>query len=458
MRVRRYGGWLVVAGVAAVSVALSRLEAVRDIGAGPALILILTMLALWATGVIAEYLTAMVFFTAAILLGIASPEVTFSGFSSTAFWLIFPGLFIGVAVNQTGLGDRLARRLLARFPKSYVGVVFGNALLGVAMAFIMPSAMGRILLLLPIFAAIATRLGYQPRTRPYVGVVLSGIFGTFFPAVTILPANVPNVVLIGAAEAMGLQPPDFAHYLLLHFPVMGALRTVLTTAIVAWMYRGGAAQPVVDDGETAPMSAAEWRLSAILAGALVLWSTDSWHHISPAWVGMLAGIACLWPRVGVLGAESIRTINVASLFYIAAIIGLGSLVDTSGIGRLAAGGLLSVLPLEPGSPARDFALLSGISSLTGVLASQPGIPAVLTPLAQEFANASGLPLMTVLMTQVLGYATVFLTFQAPALVVAIQALDLPMREANKLCFAVSMASIVLLWPLNYLWWVWLGVF
>ena len=195
MRVRRYGGWLVVAGVAAVSVALSRLEAVRDIGAGPALILILTMLALWATGVIAEYLTAMVFFTAAILLGIASPEVTFSGFSSTAFWLIFPGLFIGVAVNQTGLGDRLARRLLARFPKSYVGVVFGNALLGVAMAFIMPSAMGRILLLLPIFAAIATRLGYQPRTRPYVGVVLSGIFGTFFPAVTILPANVPNVVI-----------------------------------------------------------------------------------------------------------------------------------------------------------------------------------------------------------------------------------------------------------------------
>lgn len=455
---RRYGGWAVVGAVSAAAVALSRQEAVRELGAGPALILILSMLSLWATGVIAEYITAMMFFTAAILFAIAPPEVAFAGFSSTAFWLIFPGLFIGVAVNRTGLGDRLARRLLGHFPKRYVGVVFGNAILGVAMAFIMPSAMGRILLLLPIFSAIAARLGYARGSRPYVGVVLSGIFGTFFPAVTILPANVPNVVLIGAAEAMGIAPPDFAHYLLLHFPVMGVLRTLLTTAIVAWMYRGGAAQPVAEEGAPPPMSAAEWRLSAILAVALLLWCTDSWHHISPAWVGMLAGIACLLPGVGVLGPDAIQRINVASLFYIAAIVGLGVLVSTSGIGRLAADGLLAVLPLEPGSPARNFALLAGIASLTGVLASQPGIPAVLTPLAQEFAAASGLPLMTVLMTQVLGYATVLLTFQAPALVVAIQALGLPMREANKLCFTVSAASIVLLWPLNYLWWVWLGLF
>lgn len=457
MRALRSAG--VVVAVFAAAAGLAQLPSVRAAGAGPALILILGMLALWATGVIAEYVTAMIFFTAAILLHIAAPEVIFSGFSSAAFWLIFPGLFIGVAVNQTGLGDRLARRLIRFFPQSYVGAVTGNAVLGVVMAFIMPSAMGRILLLLPIFSALAERLGYPRGGKGYVGVVLSGIFGTFYPAVTILPANIPNVVLIGAVEAMHLPVPDFAGYLLLHFPVMGILKTILTTAIVALIYRSGRTAPAAEAAENLPpMSPAEWRLTLILAAALALWCTDSLHHISPAWVGMLAGIACLLPGVGVLAPQSIQKINVASLFYIAAIVGVGSLVNTSGIGRLLADGLLDLLPLQPGSPARNFALLGTISTLTGILASQPGIPAVLTPLAQEFANASGFPVTTVLMTQVLGFSTVMVTFQAPALVVAVQALDLPMREANRLNFVLAMSSVLLLWPLDYAWWSFLGVF
>ncbi|WP_337998005.1 SLC13 family permease [Oleispirillum naphthae] len=459
MHARMVRSLVVVAAVAAAAAGLAALPAVRAAGAGPALVLVLTMLALWATGVLAEYLTAMIFFTAAILLHIAPPEVAFSGFASSAFWLIFSGLFVGIAVNETGLGDRLARRLLRLFPTgSYAGVVAGNAALGVVMAFIMPSATGRILLLLPIYSAIAERLGHAPGGKGHSGLVLAGLFATFFPAFAILPANIPNVVLIGSAEALGLPLPDFAGYLFLHFPVLGFLRVVLISAIVIALYRSAPTAPPGDEARLPPMTRAEWRLATILALALALWCTDRLHGISPAWVGMVAAVACLLPGVGVLKPEVVRKINTASLLYIAAIIGVGTLVGVSGIGRLAADGLLGLLPLEPGNPARNFGLLSTIAALTGVIASQPGIPAVLTPLARDFAAASGLPVATVLMTQVVGFSTVLMSFQAPAMAVAVQAMGLPVREANRLCLIVALASAVLLWPLDYLWWVALGLF
>jgi di/tricarboxylate transporter len=53
----------------------------------------------------------LLFFLLATLLSIAPPSVVFSGFQSSAFWLVFGGLVIGVALDSTGLGARIATRV-----------------------------------------------------------------------------------------------------------------------------------------------------------------------------------------------------------------------------------------------------------------------------------------------------------------------------------------------------------
>ena len=63
---------------------------------------------LWATNALPEYLTALLFFTAAMVLGVAPPEIVFGGFMAQAFWLVLGGFVIGVAMRQVGLADRLA--------------------------------------------------------------------------------------------------------------------------------------------------------------------------------------------------------------------------------------------------------------------------------------------------------------------------------------------------------------
>jgi len=48
------------------------------------------------------------------------------------------------------------------------------------------------------------------------------------------------MVLVGSAEAIGLPKPDYAHYLLLNFPVFGLLKAVLGAAAVRIIFRPGA--------------------------------------------------------------------------------------------------------------------------------------------------------------------------------------------------------------------------
>jgi len=58
----------------------------------------LTM-ALLATGLLSEYVTALLFFLLATLLAIAPASVVFSGFASSTLWLVLGGLIVAEAVN-----------------------------------------------------------------------------------------------------------------------------------------------------------------------------------------------------------------------------------------------------------------------------------------------------------------------------------------------------------------------
>jgi steroid 5-alpha reductase family enzyme len=62
--------------------------------------LVVGTIALWATARLPEYLTALLFFAAAMVLHIAPSEVVFSGFLSSAFWLVLSGFVLGVPAHR----------------------------------------------------------------------------------------------------------------------------------------------------------------------------------------------------------------------------------------------------------------------------------------------------------------------------------------------------------------------
>jgi len=422
----------------------------------PAAALALFTIGLWASGAMAEHVTALLFMVLAVLLKVAPPEVAFAGFHAAAMWLVFGGLVLGAALRSTGLGERIAERLLPLFGTTYARIIVGVAVVAVGLAFLMPSTMGRTVLLMPVVMALADRLGFEEGRPGRTGLAVALAFVSFMVPCTILSANVPNMVLVGAADHLFGLHLTYGAYLQLHFPVTGLLKAVLIVLVVLWLFPDRARPPP----PTAPrgkLSAGERKLAVILAAALGFWLTDFLHGISAGWVGLAAGIACLLPGINLVTPQSFgRDVNFGSVVYVAGILGLGTLVAESGAGALLSRILLGVLPLGPDDPFGSFVSLASVSTLLGFVTTLPGVPAVLTPLAPDLAEASGLPLLTVLMTQVLGFSTVVLPYQAPPIVVALQIAHVRLRVAARVSLAVFAGTVAILLPLTYLWWRLLG--
>src|ERR1700744_494864 len=246
-------------------------------------IIVVLTVGLWSTRWLPEYLTSLLFFALAIISGVAPASTVLSGFTSSAFWLVLSGFVFRTAIRKTALADRVAGMMAAHLGGSYLRMVTGVVVLTYALAFVMPSNMGRIALLMPIIMAFADRSGMREGAGR-TGLALAVGFGTYMLSASILPSNVPNQVMAGATETSYGLHLNYLPYLVLHGPVLGVLKGIVLIACIAVMFPGKPRQADAPTAATA-LTPSEIRLSVVLAITLVLWFTDTIHGIAPAWIG-----------------------------------------------------------------------------------------------------------------------------------------------------------------------------
>ncbi|HAA91232.1 MAG: sodium:sulfate symporter [Rhodospirillaceae bacterium] len=427
----------------------------------PALGLVAIAVGFWATETIPVHLTSFIFFFLALVLAIAPAPVVFSGFHSGAVWLVFAGVVIGIAMQQTGLGTQIAEAIITRFGRSYGGLVVGIGLTGFATAFFMPSAMGRIVIMTPIIAAIADRLGYGSESKGRAGLILAFCFCTVVPAMGLLPATVPNVVFAGAVESIHGITVRYTDFMALHLTVAGSLSLVVLLLLSWLLFREplpDGAKPVDETGPMA-LTGEQKRLAFILAITLGFWVTDKIHGVAPAWVGLGAAIACLLPIMRMVPAKAlVDKANYGPWFFVAGIIGLGAVVAETGLGKVLGGLLIEVVGFAPGADAFSFGALMLLGGLIMLGLNVAGVPAVLTPLATDIMQATGWPLETVLMSQINSFFMVFIPFQVAPILTGMMIGGVAMRFGLRMCVTYSMIYLFVIAPINFLWWRSLGMF
>ncbi len=414
----------------------------------------LLTLGLWASALIPEHLTALLFFLLALLFSAAPPDVVFSGFSSAAVWLVFGGLVAGAAISSTGLGGRIGRHTAAHLHGSYVRIIGGIVAAVVLFSFLMPSSMGRVVLLTPIALAVADHFGFKQGSKGRTGIMLAVILGTYIPAFGILTANVPNVVLAGMAETKYKISFLYGSYLLLHFPLLTLAKAVIIAALIIFLYPDQAVEQLEQSQDAAgPLSRQEKILAAALLLMLVLWMTDFLHHISPAWIALGGAFFLMMPGVDIVSAAQFnQKLNWSSIVFTAGILGLGGMIGKTGLDRIFAAGLLKLLPLAPQQDFTNYLSVSLASAFTGLLTTLPAVPAVFTPLTDSLAQATGLKTESLLMMQAVGFATVLLPYQGPPIVVGLQLAGEKLSSAAKICLPLALITVFVLLPINYFWW------
>jgi hypothetical protein len=209
-------------------------------------------------------------------------------------------------------------------------MVASVVLLSYALAFVMPSNMGRIALLMPIVAAMAKRAGIADGSRAWFGLALAVGFGTFQLSATILPANVPNLVMSGAAEGSYGIHLNYVPYLLLHTPVLGILKGLILIGLICWLSRQPKAR--ADMAPSEPMS----RMKSVWPGCWRwCWSVGD-GELARRWAGLdgaggggdrAAAARWLYHR-----EEFSSGVNMRTCIYVAGILGLAIVVTQTGIG------------------------------------------------------------------------------------------------------------------------------
>jgi hypothetical protein len=206
------------------------------------------------------------------------------------------------------------------------------------------------------------------------------------------------------------------------------------------------------------MTRDETLLALVLTVSLLLFATDFLHGISPAWIALAAGVFCLLPGTHLVSPKTfVERVSIIPLIYIAGILGVAALVADGGLATLLSRGLMHLAHLTPGHVTENLAILGAIDVALGFITTLTSLPAVATPLAGDFAAASGLPLYTVLMLEVVAFSIVFLPYQSPPMMIALHLGHVRLRPVTLFCLALAALTIAVLIPLDYLWWRLLGL-
>lgn len=422
---------------------------------------VLITLVFWSTGLFPPFLTGLLFFALATVFHLIEPATLFAGFGSTAVWLIISGFVIGSAISVSGLGKRLAAFIAPHLTASYSRLIGGLVLTSVLLGFVMPSSVGRAVVLVPIGMALADNVGFAKGSNGRLGIATALAIACNMPSFAVLPANIPNMILAGASETLLGIRFGYTEYLLLHFPVLGIVKSLLLVWMVLRIFPAEIQRDSVTQEpkmeEFASNRTIQKKVGILLAITLLFWMTDTIHGVNPAWVGLVTAILLLLPKWGVVEPKSFNSsVDFGTVVFVASALGLGALVNVSGLGA-SMGQLFShMLPSDSESSFLSYMALSMISTLTGLVATIPGVPTVLTPMATDFAHATGFSLPAVLMTQVVGFSTVIFPYQVGPLIVAMQLSQEPLSKLVKVTLPLALVTVVVLMPMDYLWWVLLG--
>jgi len=414
---------------------------------------ILTPISASYTGLIGLGLIAVAF----------STDLALVGFQKPATWLIGFGLLMGEATRQSGLATHVGRQIAARSidnsavtnsSQTYRRLLFALSIGAHALAFLVPSALVRILALAPILQELGSLFDSR---EARVGLYLGPLFATFYGSAGILTADLPNIIVSGFAQSIAGHTISWPDWWLHMYPVMGLVRVLLVCSIVYVLFRPATDSSVdipavsghTDGGTDRTGDGTERRMLVFLLVGALIWATDFVHGFHPVIGAIVVVILAFLPQIGVADFETVSSdVDFSILFFIAAVFAIGDGLTQTGFTNSAATYLLALIPTD--GPL--LVILSTVFFITFALTflmEGLAVASVLTPILIPFIEAAGLPFTPVLLAEVLALSSYFFPYQSAVLIVILNEGDIRARELILTTISCSVATVLVLLPIQF---------
>jgi di/tricarboxylate transporter len=344
--------------------------------------------ALWGSEVLALPVTALLAMALLFVLGaVPRLELALVGFASPVLFFLLGTAAIGIAAEHSGLADRGAAWLLARSGGSGRRLLVELLVSLPVQALLVPSAISRNAILVPIYERVLARLGRPPRLGAAVMLTL-GVLGPLASS-ALLSGGTSSVA---TAQALGgftwpswfvlLAPP---YYVLL---ALGGLGLWLLHRPEPTL----APEEAVEVVHPGPWTAAEWRVAAVTAATSLLWMLDQLTGWPPAVPALLALVVLVTPGIGATTWSAFAAqAPWGTCIVLAGAVSLAQALTASGAADWVARGLFGWIGLPDGAAPVALVICRVTALITLAIPNRAAAITLIIPLASAYDGAGPLP-------------------------------------------------------------------
>ncbi|MGZ8492583.1 MAG: SLC13 family permease [Gemmatirosa sp.] len=483
---RRWIALTVAAGLLA-AVLLAPLPAGLSVAGQRVLAVLAFAIVVWITEAVSYPVSAALVVTlGALLVGAAPPfapgatgahlgtsralGLFLEGVASPAAALVAAAVFLSAAMRHTALDRRVALLVLRRTGTSPRGILVGALLVGIVLAFFVPSTTARVGAIVPIMGGMVAAFGLARDSRMAACLMITTAQVATIWNVAIKTAAAQNLLAVGLIQQSLGVTVSWAAW----FRHAAPWAVVMTIVLYVVMRRLVPPEPVGGAGARdaiasqlaalGPMRAAEWRLVAVALALLALWSTEGTLHGLDTSTTTLAAVTLLMlPRVGVIAwEEAERLVPWGTVVLFAVGISLGAVLIATGAAAWVARATLGALGVASLSPLAIVAVLSAINIVVHLgFASATSLAATWIPIVLAFAAALQRPdvptLGLVLVQQFVVSFGFLLPVNSPQNMVAYATGAFTTRDFLRTGVWITLVGYALLLVLAATWWRWTGL-
>jgi anion transporter len=434
----------------------------EDVAAQHALAIAAFMIVMFVTEPV-EHATSgflgLVMFWAA---GIQPLNQVFSGFSGETPWFLLGAMTMGAMANKSGLAQRIAYSVTARTGGSYSRILFGFILVDFVLTILVPSGIARVTILGAIAGGVVDAFGVKKKSNISRGLfIIITYSATIFDKMVI--AGAASILARGLIEEIGKVRVLYSHWFLAYLP--GCVITIIAAwAITRWLYPPEKAYIEDPDhlkrqlAQLGPWTPLEKRSCVYLGLAVVLWMTDFWHGLNPSLVGIAVGLLSLMPFVGVLDVADMRKMNLNAIWFTAAALSMGRVLQRSH-GLEAITDILTswMAPLMNGSLLGTQVLYWTAFVYHFFLANEAAMLSTSLPVILEFARQRSLDPLAIGMIWTFAAGGKIFVYQSAVLIVGYSFGHFEAKDMFKVGLILTVVESLILLLLVPLYWPLLGI-
>jgi sodium-dependent dicarboxylate transporter 2/3/5 len=421
------------------------------------------MVVAWITQAIDYALAGLVGCFLFWALGVVRFPVAFSGFANDTAWFLFGALLIGAVATRSGVARRIAFAIMLRLGTTYPRILLGLILTDFLLTFIVPSGIARVVIMAAIAIGLAEAFGAARGSNVARGMFLILTYtANIFDKMIIAGAG--SITARGLIEKVGGVEVLWSQWFIAFLPC--SIITLLAAwRLTLWLYppevarlQGGKDYLAAELAKMGPLSAREWKAALLIAAAILLWLTDFIHHIPASAIGLGVGLFALLPYVGILEIEDLRRLNLMPVFFVAAAVGMGTVMETTkAIEVLTHGVFAWIEPLLGNIMVTTAVLYWAAFAYHFLLASEISMLATSIPLVMELAKSHGMnPLQLGLIWTFAAGGKLF-AYQSGVLIVGYSYGYFDARDLVRMGAWLTLVEFAVLLLLVPFWWPLIGI-